>query len=217
MPIRWNPVDEAARRAHSQLELVVADLRNSRRNAGLSQAAVANALGISRQLLCAFEGTVIIPSPIQLARWGAVVGLDVTVRAYSAGAPLRDAGQLRLLARFRVMIGDEWMWRTEVPVSSDPRDRRAFDAVLERLERRVAVEAIGRLMDAQAQVRATQLKQQVSGIDRMVLALADTRHNRRATIDAQPTLAPVFPLPPREVLAALRAGELPALNGLILV
>jgi len=99
-----------------------------------------------------------------------------------------------------------------VPVSSNPLDRQAIDAV-RRGERRIGLEIITRLTDAQAQVRATQLKQEVPGLDRMILVLADTRHNRDALHAAAPTLLPAFPVAPRAILADLRAGRLPAGDG----
>lgn len=168
-------------------------------------------------MLGMWERGEIVPDPIQLARWGAVVGLDISIRAYAGGSPLRDAGQLRLLRRARAVIGDAWRWDTEAPVTDDPLERRAFDAILSRGEFRIGLEAISRLMDAQAQVRAATLKQEASGVDRMVLVLADTRHNRDALRAGAPTLAPAFPLAPRGVLATLRSGRLPGANGVMLV
>jgi transcriptional regulator with XRE-family HTH domain len=217
MPIRMNRVDQAGRRARRQLDELVRDLRAARETAGLSQAAVGAALGRSRPLVAHWEIGHVHPGPVELARWGAVVGLDVSIRGFAAGSPLRDAGQLRLLARGRAAIGEVWTWRTEVPVSSDPSDRRAFDAVLLSPAGRIGLEAVTRLTDAQAQVRALTLKQEAAGLERMVFLLAGTHYNRVAIRDAAPTLAAAFPARPREVLRALRAGELPPANGIILV
>ena len=158
------------------------------------------------------------PDPIQLACWGAMVGLDVPIRAFPSGSPLRDAGQLRLIARARAEIGEQaWTWRTEVPVGNDPRDRRAFDVVLSGKAGRIGLEAITRLTDAQAQVRAAILKQEAAGLERLVLVLAQTRHNRAAVRDAAPTILGPFPAAPRVVMRALRDGELPTANGIVLV
>jgi hypothetical protein len=154
---------------------------------------------------------------MQLARWGAVVGLDVTLRAYAGGSPLRDAGQLRILLRARATIGEEWGWQTEVPVSANPLDRRAFDAVLRRGEIRIGLEVISRLTDAQGQARAAMLKQRAAGLDGMVLVIARTRHNRAAFQQASATLVPAFPLDSRKLALALRAGRMPGANGVLLV
>jgi hypothetical protein len=74
-----------------------------------------------------------------------------------------------------------------------------------------------RLTDAQAQVRSAILKQEVARIERIVLVLAETRHNRAALEDAAATVLGAFPTSPREVLGALRTGWLPRANGIFLV
>jgi transcriptional regulator with XRE-family HTH domain len=217
MPIRRNPIDEAARRARQQVEQVVNDARNLRLSGGLSQASMGAFLGCSRQLIGAIEGDQLEDiGCIQLARLAAAVGLDVTIRAYPAGSPLRDAEHVRLLERFRALLGNAWTWQTESPVSTDPRDRRAIDALLLRHEHRVGVEGITRLVDAQGQTRSILLKQAAAGLDRMVLVLADTRHNRNALVEGAPTLQPAFPLPQRALMRELTAGRLPPANGIVL-
>jgi hypothetical protein len=102
-------------------------------------------------------------------------------------------------------------------VTTDPQERRAFDAVLVGQPGRVGLEAITRLVDAQAQVRGATLKQESGHLERMVLVLADTRLNRAAVRQSAPTLAPAFPMSTRAVLRALRRGALPAENGILLV
>jgi DNA-binding XRE family transcriptional regulator len=218
MPTRRNPVDEATRRARHQVGEVLTELRGARLSAGLSQATIAAALGCSRQLIGVIEaGRLDDIGCVALARMGAVVGLDVSLRAFTGGSPLRDAGQLRLLDRFRSRVGSAWSWRTEVPVGADPLDRRAFDAVLNDGPHQVGVECLTRLTDAQAQVRSILLKQASARLDRMVLVLADTRHNRAAMRAAAPTLDPAFPLPQRILMRELKSGALPPANGLVLL
>ncbi len=217
MAVRGDGVDAAARRSGQQVASVLRDLRAARIAGNLPQSTVARALGWSRQRLGAMESGLLSATPVELARWGAAVGLDVVLRSYPAGGRLRDAGQLRLLAGLASAIGGCWQWRTEVPVSRDPWDRRAIDAVLACPQGRVAVEAIARLGDAQAQVRAALLKAQTAEIDRIVMVLSDTRHNRLAVREAGPTLLPAFPCPPRATLRALRSGSLPEANGLVLL
>ena len=89
--------------------------------------------------------------------------------------------------------------------------------MLERPIGRIGAKAVGRLVDTQGQVRPILLKQDAAGVDRMILVLADTRHNRRAIIDGRPTIEPAFPLAARQLLSTLRAGELPSANGVLLV
>ncbi len=217
MPVRVNPVDEAERRARHQLAALTRDLRAARLAAGLSQASVAGVIGRSRARLAEWELGRARPDLLSLARWSAAVGLDVPFRGYPGPSPLRDAAQLRILARARDRIGNGWTWRTEMPVSTDPLDRRAVDAVVIGAGGRIGLEIISRLTDAQAQVRAAVLKQGSATLDRMLLVLADSRHNRRALLEGTATIRPAFPLGSRALLTDLRAGRLPASNGVLLV
>jgi len=183
---------------------------------GLTQRQVAVAMRCSRQLIGAIEGRQLDDvGVLQLARYTAIVGLDLSVRTYPATPLLHDIGQLRLLDRFKRLVGDGWTWRTEVSVSRDAHDRRAIDAMLVRDGARIGVEAVTRLLDAQAQARSILQKEEAIGLGCMVLVLADTRLNRRAADAASATLDPAFPLGSRAVLADLRAGRQPGANGLV--
>jgi transcriptional regulator with XRE-family HTH domain len=217
MGTRQARLSEVQRRARQRVEHAIDECRQSRLRAGISQGQLAAALGCSRQLITAIEaGRLEDIGIVQLSRYGAAVGLDVTVRLYPAGPPLRDIGQVRLLDRFRALIGDSWTWMTEVPVGQDPRDLRAIDAILVRSPARVGIEAVTRLVDSQGQVRPILLKQEVTGLACMILLLADTRLNRAAVEAAGATLRAAFPLRARDVLAALRSGQQPPTNGLVL-
>lgn len=215
MPIRHSSLDRATARAARQLATAIDELIVARRSAGLSQSAIADVLGVSRSTVAAWEQRRVEPSFSQLSRWAAVVGLDASLRTFAAGDPLRDSGQLRLLHRFRRLIGPPWEWRTEVPVTGDPRDRRAFDGVIRGDAGSAAVEAVVRLVDVQEQVRRIIAKQSASGIACVILVLADTPANRRAVTMGDPTLGPAFPFRPRPALALLRAGVVPTENSVV--
>jgi transcriptional regulator with XRE-family HTH domain len=213
---RLTSADEAVRRTRGALEAVIADGRRSRLTSGLTQRQVAAAMRCSRQLIGAIEGRQLEDvGVLQLARYSAIVGLDLTVRAFPNAPLLHDIGQLRLLDRFKRMVGDGWTWRTEVSVSTDSRDRRAIDALLARGGGCIGVEAVTRFLDAQGQARAILQKQEAMGLGCMLLVLADTRLNRAAADAASATLDPAFPLGSRAVLGDLRAGRQPAANGLV--
>lgn len=147
------------------------------------------------------------------ARILAAAGLDLSVRVYPGGAPIRDIGQVKLLARLRREIHPGLRWCTEVPIPIAG-DQRAFDAVIDGHGVQVAVECVTRLEDAQATERALNGKQRDAAIPRLVLALADSHHNR-AAMAAATSLREAFPLGNRAILAALRTGRQPAGNGLI--
>lgn len=215
MPIRYSTVDAAAIRAARQLDESIENVVLARRNGNVAQAAVGAALGVSRSTVASWEQRRVEPTFGQLCRWAAVVGLDISLRTYPRDDPLRDIGQLRLLERFARLVGDGWEWRSEVPVTADPRDRRAFDSVMHGPRGAAAVEAIVRIMDAQAQTRPIIAKQVASGIDRVILVLADTRHNRRAATAGAATLGAAFPIRPRDALASLRSGTPPEANAIV--
>lgn len=215
MPIRHSAFDAADARAAQHLDEVIHDLVLGRRQAGLAQATIARAVGVSRSAVASWEQRRVEPTLGQLSRWGAAVGLDVSLRTFPAGEPLRDIGQLRLLDRFRRLVGGDWQWQTEVPISADPRERRAFDAVIRRAAARAAVEAVSRLVDVQGQLRPIMAKQAASGMECVLLVLADTRWNRVAAAAGEATLRPAFPVPPRPALGALRTGSVPEANAVI--
>jgi hypothetical protein len=137
-------------------------------------------------------------------------------RFYPAGGGLRDAAQLDLLRRLRARIGDRWSWQLEAPLNIAG-DLRAFDALLANPNATIAVEAITRLRDAQAQLRAATLKQRDSNVRRLVLLIKATQHNREALASAADVLATSFPLGTRATLKALSDGTDPADNGIVLL
>jgi transcriptional regulator with XRE-family HTH domain len=218
MSVRQDPLVDATRRAERQVRAVLEDARAARMSRGLSMVDVATAMGCSRQLIGLIEaGGVEDPGAVELVRYCAAVGLDLPLRTFPGGARLRDVGQIRLLTRFFGAMGDEWAIRTEVPVSQDPRDGRAVDAILSRTCGRIGVEAITRLTDGQAQSRPALLKQAALGLHAMVIAVSDTRHNRAALAEGGAPFRASFPIASRAVLRALRRGELPPGNGIVLL
>jgi hypothetical protein len=151
----------------------------------------------------------------ELACVGAAVGLDVRVRAYPAGDPIRDAGQVRLLERLRVRLHPSLRWSTEVPLPIDG-DLRAWDAVIRGANWRLPVEAETALDDIQATERGLTLKQRDGDADHVILLVADTRRNR-AALAAAPGAFAELPLRTREILAALGTGTRPTGSGIVIL
>jgi transcriptional regulator with XRE-family HTH domain len=217
MPNRERKVDRAAMLARRlQVELGL-DLREARLARGLRQTDVARVAGSSSSHVSRVElGLAPDLSIADAVRHGAVVGLKLHARFYPAGGGLRDAAQLDLLRHLRARIGDRWSWQLEAPLSIAG-DLRAFDALLTNGEVTIAVEAITRLRDAQAQLRAATLKQRDGQVPRLVIVVRGTDHNRAALASAADVLATSFPLGTRATLAALAAGEDPGDNGIVLL
>ncbi|HET8785338.1 MAG TPA: hypothetical protein VFM38_06865 [Candidatus Limnocylindrales bacterium] len=156
---------------------------------------------------------------VQLAKVGAVVGLDVRLRAYPGPVPLRDAGQIALLDRLRQRLAPTLTMRTEVPLQIAG-DLRAWDAVIggfEPLAEPLHAEAETRLYDVQAQLRRIALKARDAGVEAILLVLADTPRNRGAVQAAGSILFDSYPVPSRGALRALRQGRHPGGSALVFV
>ena len=217
MANRVRRVDEATiagRRLQADLG---EELREARLARGLRQIDVARATNVSHSHISRIERGLLRDLAVaDAARHGAAVGLRLHARFYPSGAGLRDAAQVDLLRRFRARIGDAWSWQLEAPLKI-PGDMRAFDLLLTGAGGSIAVEAITRLRDAQAQLREATRKQRDGEVNRLVVLLAATHHNRDALDSAADVLATAFPLTTRATLAVLANGEDPGQNGIVLL
>jgi hypothetical protein len=156
----------------------------------------------------------------QMARIGGVVGLDVRVRAYPGPDPVRDIAQLRLLGRLEERLHGSLTFRTEVPLPIAG-DQRSWDGWIRGFENRpdhgsgLPVDAETRLHDVQALLRRLALKVRDSGVEHVLLVLAETKANRYALAHADPILGATFPVSPRRALAALAAGRHPGGSAIV--
>jgi transcriptional regulator with XRE-family HTH domain len=188
--------------------------------AGLSLRDAAAASGASHQQLARFErGDLDRVSITELGAWCAIVGLDLSIRAYPAGDPIRDRAQLALLERFRARLHPSLRWRTEVPFSIE-RDLRAWDAEVSGTapERwRVRVEAETNVADGQALERRLQLKIRDDPVGHVVLLVSETRANRQAIRLLKDGLRETLPLDSRVMMAALGTGRDPGGSGIVIL
>lgn len=191
------------------------ELRIARVSAGLSQHEVGDRIGLSGSQVSRVErGLVPNASVSELARIGAVVGLDVRIRAYPGGDPLRDSGQVQVIERFRKRLAPTIGVRLEVPIPLEG-DRRAWDLFLDRLvdesgrPHGMPAEVETRIHDAQAQFRRITLKMRDASIEDVIVVVADIPSNRRAIAAAGATLSGSFPVSARKALAALAEGRYP--------
>ncbi len=209
---------DRGRRTGLRIRQAVGDeFREARLALGLRQEDVGRAADLSPTQVGRIERGVLTSVTIdQLARLAAVLGLDLTVKVYPGGRPLRDQAQVTLLDRFRADLGPSLALLTEVPVPIMG-DRRAWDAQVVGGSATIGVEAETRLRDAQAVLRRIALKKRDSNIDVVILLLADSRTNRAAARDAETSLRAMFPTPPREALRALRQGSIPRASALLIL
>jgi hypothetical protein len=215
MTNRDGPIARAIRVAQDDEARVLGDLGRARRDAGLSREAVGRAGGLPRSSVQRLEAGTRRSTIRELAAYGSIVGLDVRLRAYPAGDPIRDAGQQRLLERFRPRLHRQLIWRTEVTLPSEG-DRRAWDALIRGVGWVMAVEAETVLDDLQAVERRIALKQRDGGIDHVILLVADTRRNRRA-LAAAPNAFPGFSRDARGILMDLAAGRDPGRSAIVVL
>jgi hypothetical protein len=96
------------------------------------------------------------------------------------------------------------------------RELRAWDAVIRGRGWRLPVEAETVVTDVQALERKLALKVRDGGADHVLLAVADTRRNRRSLASAPAAFASL-PLRSGQVLRRLRDGEDPGASGLVIV
>jgi len=210
---RADRADRAATRALADLGR---EIRLARLNHDLSQRTAAKAAGMSQTHWGRLERAEAraVPLPL-LARACAVVGLDLHLRAYPAGAPVRDRAHVRLLEQLHARLSGA-SWSTEVAFPNAG-DRRAWDALIRIAAVRIGVEAETRARDAQELQRRLALKQRDGMVDHVILLLADTRHNRSFLAAAGTGFRAAFPVDGRTALRALALPADPGGNAIILL
>ena len=223
MTVRERPIDRARRRSREERARIGTELRRARVASGLSLREVGAGAAMSASQVSRVERALLATVSVdQLARLSVVVGLDLRLATYPGDEPLRDAGHLALIDRFRRRLHPATDFRTEVPLPVGG-DRRAWDGYLRGLRDPVGdraslpVEFETRMDDFQAQTRRLWLKARDAGEPDLLVVVADTRRNRAAIQAAGAAIAERFPVSPRAVLAALAAGRHPGGSGLLLL
>lgn len=191
-------------------------LRIARVAAGLSQRRLGAMVGLSHSAIGRMErGAVQRITVDRLALVASVLGMDLRIGLFPTGTPVRDAAHLALISRLRSRVPTSLRWRTEVPIPIAG-DLRSADVVIDGRSVDAMVEAETRLGDLQAMERRVYLKQRDLGVRRVILLVADTRHNR-AVLEAHPELLDRFPISTRACLSALREGRDPGGNAIVLL
>jgi hypothetical protein len=217
MAARTRPVDRGSDRARLALSTLGRELRAARTERGLSLAAVGAVVGISASQTSRIErGRAPNVSIWQMTRLMTTVGLDLAIKAFPGGQPVRDAAQVALLTRFRSRLHPTLRWATEVPLPVQG-DQRAWDAVVPGAGWRFGIEAETAPTDVQALLRRIALKHRDSGLDGVILVLGSTRRTRALVTGARDLLASAFPVPGRRALELLAAGVALQGNALVVI
>jgi transcriptional regulator with XRE-family HTH domain len=186
----------------------------------MSQAILGKAVGLSQPQISRIErGQLRNLSVLDASRTASVLGLELVVRLYPGGVPLRDAAQVDRLRRILKHVRAPLRYRIDVPLPQRPNrpmEQRGWDAMLYGHERRTGIELEMRLWDAQATIRRHGMKRRDDPVEGFLLVLADTRTNRRVYAE-NADLWPDLPrLKTSRVLAALEAGDHPP-SGIVFV
>lgn len=207
-----------SRRAAQAMARIGEEIRTARLGAGLTLRQVGSAVGVSASEVSRIErAKATWVSFVTLFRTCAVVGLDLWSRTYPGGEPLRDVAHLTLLNGFRRLVAPGIAIRTEVPIG-DPRDLRAWDVVMtDATGGSCGVELEVRLVDAQDLARRIARKRRDSGLDVVVLVVAETRANRLAVLAASGIMAGDFPSDATSIKTELAAGRVPHRGGIVFV
>jgi transcriptional regulator with XRE-family HTH domain len=220
MATRERPSDRGRRRLQAKIRQLGGEHRDARVAAGLSLRVAAAASGSSRSQLWRFErGEIDRLSISDVGAWFGVLGLDVSIKTYPAGDPIRDRAQLALLERLRLRLHPSLRWRTEVPLPIEG-DLRAWDAEIRGREPRpwrARVEAETHIADGQALERKLARKLRDDPGGHLVLLAADTRANRRALATLSAGLREMLPSGTRDVLRALADGREPPGSGIVIL
>jgi transcriptional regulator with XRE-family HTH domain len=205
----------AARSRHLRHRLA-SELATSRRAIGISQREVARRVGASPQTIARAEAGEPSALTIDLAaRLAPALGLQLAASLYPFGEPVRDTAHLGLISRFRARLHPGLRWRVEVPIpiAGDP---RSADALIEGGFGTALVEAETHLGDIQAIERKTAAKARDLGVERLILLVSDTRHNRSVT-RLHPELRERFPVDTRTCLGSLGRGSDPGGDCLVVL
>jgi len=217
MAIRRRPADVGAERGHTLLTNLLREEAIARRDRGLGLRDVGRAVGKSESWASRTERAEVSDLGIvRLSSMLAVVGLDLSARAYPGGTPLRDSGHGALLGRFRARLHARISWGTEV-VFPRPGDLRAWDAFIRADAWRYGVEAETHPTDAQGLARRLELKVRDGETDGVMLLLPATRHTRLFLAAAGDVLAPHFPVAGGRALELLGAGVDPGGSAIIVL
>ena len=215
MPAKIRALDRAAQAADQLVARLGRELREARITRGLSQASVAAAAGLTQARVSRIERGRDHRSTIDmLARFAATVGLELSIRLFPGGQPVRDRAHVALLERFKAAVGNSWNWASEVPLPIAG-DKRAWDRFMRGFGLAIGIEAETRPTDMQELGRRLALKKRDGGVDRVILVMPNSAWCRQLVKLNE--LSAAFPVPGPYALAALREGRDPGGDAIVMI
>jgi transcriptional regulator with XRE-family HTH domain len=216
MPRSQRLLSIGQRRGERLIRELADALREARIGLGLSLSRLSELAGVSRSKLWRLENARVERLDlVGAARLCQVLGLDLSLKTFPTGAPIRDAGHVRVMDRLAGETPNvHWSREYTVPIAGD---LRAWDMFARVENVSIGVTAETKFRDEQGLLRRERAKLRDSGVDRWILLLSDTRANRSVLNEIRESLREEFPLGGRGVLNALRAGRDPGANGIVLL
>ena len=210
-------MDRGTERGRRLRVLIGGEIRAARVDRNLTLREVCQAVGVSTATGSRLERGVLEHVDVMLlARMCAVVGLDLSVKAYPGGEPIRDAAHLGLLGEFRARLHSSVDWATEVPLPIAG-DQRAWDGFARCADWRYGVEAETAPRDGQATLRRLALKQRDGQVDGVLLVLPDTRQTRTFLREFEGVAGSAFPVAGVRALELLGVGADPGGSAIIVM
>lgn len=210
-------IDRANQRADRAIRAAGQEIRIARRDRNLSLDKVGTAIGLSASAASRIErGLTPEVSIHRMTQLAEVVGLELSLRLFTGGSPIRDDVHAALLGRCRDAIHPSLRWSIEVPLPN-PGDDRAWDAMVSGPGWRYGVEAETAPRDVQALARRLALKLRDGGVDGILLVLPRTRRVREFLAASRAMLDVAFPVPGTTALARLKDGLDPGGSAIILL
>ena len=210
-------IDRANRRADKAIREAGQEIRTARQDRNLSLDKVGTTIGLSASAASRIErGRTPEVSILRMTQLAEVVGLELSVRLFAGGSPIRDDAHAALLGRCRDKMHPSLRWSIEVPLPN-PGDDRAWDAMVSGPDWRYGVEAETAPRDVQALSRRLALKLRDGGVDAVLLVLPRTRRVREFLAASRGMLDEAFPVPGPTALARLKDGLDPEGGSIILL
>jgi transcriptional regulator with XRE-family HTH domain len=210
-------IDRANQRADAAIRGAGREIRIARRDRNLSLDRAGAAAGISAAATSRIErGLAPEVSVLRLTQLAEVVGLELSLRLFAGGSPIRDDVHASLLGRCRDEMHPSLRWSIEVPLPNTG-DDRAWDAMVSGPGWRYGVEAETAPRDVQALSRRLALKLRDGGVDGILLGLPRTRRVREFLAASRGMLDEAFPIPGTTALARLKDGLDPGGSSIILI
>ena len=216
-PENRTAIRDADRAFRRQLTRTAEELRTFRLRAGVSQAAVADAIGVSRSIVSRLEQGhpgIALRTTFRVA---AVLGADLRMTAFEgSGALIRDAAQAGIVEE--LLRGRDRRWRPTVEASVPGSSRRSVELRLDSAAATVLIEVETRLASLEEIIRELHVKRQafVEGVGgtpvrpiHVVLALPPTRRHRAIVREHPDLIRAAFPVPSTAIARGLADADKP--------